>query len=842
MAEKKTGITPIQDRTLWYSDLAFMPSEDKNSLWMAQFLFYAKQAGVPFLSTKRKREYRRLERGEIDQQDYINLIDPPTPMGGGGRAQYFAADWKTCPIDQHLDNIVRAKLDKIGIVNQIQVNEIDKFSKGQRIKAKYKILYQNAFREILNEILVEIGFPPISDSESPYAYVQSLSSEKGDEMVDTIGNIVDYIRNQLKDSQDLSLFDSYIYKGDVERAFEMGISHYLINLNKWHVKCQSFNNDLKNFNRACGTWTIDETTGRGMVEYLEPDQLFTSSFNEKNGEDIQFWFYEKDITFAEFVRQFGTTLSDEELKEVFEINKVQGAAHGMEWKGAKGVKGSNAKIRIGKLSCLTQDADKFSESYVNNRIPVWERKPLSWLPHKNTPNKYKTEQRQKIYNVWYSCYYVPPPGERLSRNAPTDWAWQSRYIFNIKKDIDMYRYGVDMRYAKSSLVIWKDDRMSFTDIKEAYMPKIRTLWHKFQNCIVQDTTSMVIDWDFISGLLNAVDEKNKVDPGNPDKPTGGNGIDAGMEQWKAMRQGGIAFMKFRDKNGNVVVQDPSKFFVLVDTKHLDKAERFLKLILEQYNLLTLSLAQNDITEGADPKPRTAVAGIQASIAATRDGLWFIEMPAREFLVMFGERCVQFLINITKERKQLNFKQRWSEFESVVGVANSMLLESVEDLQPEEIGLTVTLEDTQAKKQYYTELTTQMLRDGEISFEDVEMIIDTIQENYKYGAVLLSLAAKRRAREKADMEAVQHERAKELQQMQLQTAMMLNQAKGQAKDQNITTQAQADQMLQDQMAKLKTQSMSILSNQRKENKMSENKQKAELEDAKEQRKELTPITE
>ena len=79
-------------------------------------------------------------------------------------------------------------------------------------------------------------------------------------------------------------------------------------------------------------------------------------------------------------------------------------------------------------------------------------------------------------------------------------------------------------------------------------------------------------------------------------------------------------------------------------------------------------------------------------------------------------------------------------------------------------------------------------------------------------------------------------------MQLQTAMMLNQAKGQAKDQNIQTQGQVDQALQDQLTKLKTQSMALLSEQRKGNKMEENNQKAQLDRQREIEKEMTPITE
>src|SRR5690606_28772914 len=110
---------------------------------------------------------------------------------------------------------------------------------------------------------------------------------------------------------------------------------------------------------------------------------------------------------------------------------------------------------------------------------------------------------------------VPPPATRLSDNSMADWQWQSDFIFKIEKETDMYRYGVDQRYARSSLVIYKEsDIPSFTDVQEAYMPKIRNLWHKFQNCLIQDTTGTVIDWDFMTGILNATDEANKTQFGS----------------------------------------------------------------------------------------------------------------------------------------------------------------------------------------------------------------------------------------------------------------------------------------------------------------------------------------
>lgn len=818
---------PIRDNTYWYSDLNFTPSEFKNQLWAAQWVFYGKLNGAQFLDPVKAKKYRDLERGIIDANEYKRMIDPVTPTGGGGTAEYVAADFKTCPVDVHQDNIVRAKLDKAVEVNTLQVNQIDKFAKSQKQRDKDKILYQRETRKLINEIYSMLGYSPLKDSENPYAHIKEQTGEdKG--LTQGVDQILDYIKSQIQDSQDLALYESYIYKGDIEIAFELGIKHYLINLNKWRVKCKSFNADLLHFNKVCGEWYTDETTGRGTVAYIDGIRLYTNGFKTKNGEDIIFWYHEYEVTFAEFFRRFGEGLDDEQLKAVFELNKQQGGTHGMEWKARGGVKGSNAKIMVGKMSCLTQDADNFSQKFVNGKIAMMKKEPLSWMPNKHTPKKYQSEQEMRAYNVWYSWDYVPPPGSRLTSNRQADWEWQSQYIFNIKKNVDMYRFGVDERYAKSTLVLYRDDRMSFTDIKEAFMPKIRTLWHKLQNNIIQDTTTSIWDQDFLGGLLNAVDEGNKTNPANPDNPTGGTGKDAAMAILRSMKQGGLGLIKMRDKNGAIVVQDPSKLFFTYDSGHLTKAGEQMQMILTLYNTMTMSLAQNDVTEGQDVKPRTPVAGIQASIASSAQGIWFIEDAAREFLIMYGERCVQFILLMVQEKKKYGFHKRFDEFSSVIGLANSMLLESVEDLKPEEIGMTVTLEDVTAMKQYYTELTNTMLHDGKIGYEDVSMIISTIQTDFKYGSVLLSLAVKKKEREQAHKEELEHQRAMELQKAQLQTAIALNQAKGQAKDENIKTQGQVDAELIKLENDVKLQSMTKQKTQLLQNKLDQDNNKERLQ--------------
>jgi hypothetical protein len=282
---------------------------------------------------------------------------------------------------------------------------------------------------------------------------------------------------------------------------------------------------------------------------------------------------------------FGQGLSREQLKEVFNLNKQQvagAAGYGLEFDSVFGTPyGNNATIRIGFFSILTQDTQVFADGgYVSNQSSGLEMKPIDWYPTEDETNE-GIERTQKTYNVWYSCYYIPPPSstQRTFSSAQASWQWQAQYIFNIQKDIDQQRYGEDLRYAKPSLIIWSEQRPSFTDVKQSYMPKINNLWHKFQNCLIQDTTALAMSNDLLGGLLATVDESNKNGEGN--------GRDAAMEQFKMLRQSGMGFMEFKDNKGNLIL-DPTKLFVAIDTKHIDKAERYLQLMLGLYQQMTMA--------------------------------------------------------------------------------------------------------------------------------------------------------------------------------------------------------------------------------------------------------------
>ena len=825
MAKQKFDKDRVMDRSLFYSDLAFMPPEIKlSNTWAAQMLFYIKRNSVRFLDEKKASTYRNNSNLMLDSTIYKNLIDPITPMGGGGTASYFASDWKALPIATHIERIIESKLHKIGLINKLQVNEINKFSKSQRQRDKDKIIHQENFRNIISLIAAEIGLPPMSKSQTAEEYLSKLdSSVESKGAVDDVSRLVEQIKSKIKDDKDYQLYEQYVYKGQIERAFELACQHYLIDENKWKTVSTRFNDDVVKFGKMCGRWYIDDTNGRGVVQYLDPVRVFTSNFSSPDGDDLLYWNYEYLISFADFIRMFGQTLTDNQLKEVFLLNKVQGAGHNYSWPDTGALDpmiATNAMILIGFAEVLTQDTETFSEDFVANPNPGLSDTPKGWNVDKESDTI-----KNKIYNCWYSFYYVPPPSSRLVSGSYADWSWQSKYVFKIQKVTDMFRYGVDRRYAKPSLVIYNTRKPSVLDIMEGIMPKIHTLWHKFQNAIVNDASGVAIDEDFFMAVLNAVDETDSKMPGTHQNPQTSNGVNAGLEAFRQLKQGGMAMLKFRDSAGNVIPNmTPKDFFVEFDNKMLDKAEKYLGLILQQYELLKLSLAQSDVTEGQTGKPRTTVAAIEAALESSNNAQWFIEYPVREFLVMYGERVVQHVINLVKDKKVYNYEKRWKDFEEVVGNANALMVEGIVDLEPEEIGLTVSLEDTTQLQDWIFMLANEMVKNNQLSYEAVGLIVDQARFNWKYAYALLVLSAKEKAEELAAQQELQYQQQMALKEKDLQIAQALQAQKVQGEQALVQTEGQIQDMINARLNEMKYQSQSALKDQTTRNRILETEEK------------------
>lgn len=804
MAKTKASKKPVIDLSIWWSDLNAVKPSDKNEIWCSQLLYFMKKNARLFLDPKRAAAYRGTDALLLDEHVYREMVDPTTPMAQGGTASYFSSDWKANPAYLHLKNIVKARIEKSG--KQLEVNLTDKYAKTRRMNHNYTILYRDLFRELINEYAPEVGLPTISKNEDPFKWVKQFTEDQNKEGETTgavVDNYVDLIRNQITDSQDLALYNELLYKGDYEAAFELAIDYYIFKLNKWRDRWEDeFIDDVMHFNKASGEWYTDLMTGRPVIERFVPERLWVSPFKRKDGEDLMYYFIEYNITFADFARTIGKDLTPEKLKEVFLYQKTQGASHGISWIENINVPNrtrDNAMIRVGKAAALTQDiwvGEDLTQGKLNSSYSLYEPMPDTWEPLEENSKKV-----EKYYNVWYSWYYIPPTTNSLS-NA--DFQWQAQFIFDIKKNQDQQRYGEDGRFSKSPLVIYDNStQASFTDITQYYMPKIHHAAHKFQNCLVNDLDAVVLADDFIGGLLAAVDEGNKINPANPNEATGGDGRDAMLEQWKMIQQGGKGFLKMTDKNGIPII-DPSKLVLNIKNGYLEKAEKYLAMIALLYQEMSASLAQSPATSGEAIKPRTPVAALELSLKSSQDSTFNIQKTYEAFLKQYGERMIQYILQIAKESKE-GYSKRWEELLTNIGYANGLSIEGMADVPPESVGLTIEMIDSEAKKDFIMQLATEYVKTKQLGIEFLDLLLSI--DNWKEGMLLMRIGIKQAKKEAQQEAAIQQQYIMQQKQGDLQIALALVQGKSQGKQQEIVTQGKVQDMINQSLnaAKFKTQS-------------------------------------
>lgn len=827
---KKTKSVPSgaevqpEDRTIFFSDLSYMPSALKTTnMWFAQALFYAKKNAVPFLEAERTAKFRKLRKLIIDKRVMKKLFDPVTPLGQGGEAKYIASNWETNPLYIHLMNIVTADMEKKSTFLSVKLGE--EYAMLQRQKENYRMMERKMFRELINEVNETVGLPKISSLQDPHKYADALvkkmdkKNAKGgaNSATDTPQNYTELIRNQVEDDEDYAMYNELIYKGDIEPALEKGIQEYLINQNKWGQELGNrFLSDIIDHNATIGMKYTDLTTGRPVFEHLYAENIRTSPIQTRDGKDLTFALYEEDVTFGDFVRKLGHNLSDTDLINVFEYVKQQGI-----WGTYADLQSvpyhirDNTRIRVGRFFILTQDYDTFSDQYVKGNNSFHAR-DYGWEPSEYAQKNYAANKEERHYNVWYSCWYMPPT---LSRVEAADYKWQSQFVWEIQKMVDANRYGPDLRYVKPDFFMWRDmDNASFSDIVWLYMPFINVAWIKFQNELIQAIPSggRIIAQELLGAMMNAVDNTNK------DKT--GDGKAAAKASFDQLKQTGKALGKFTDSKGEQIV-DPSKFVVNLQDTGITASKDLLEIISMLYGQMTQALAMSDVREGQDLKPRQSLGGAQLALEASNQGTWVIERAYTQVLEMCGERTIQHIHAVISEYKEYGYDQRFNDFKAMVGEAMGLTLEAIADIPLEQISITVKQEDTSAKKDYILNLADSLAKGGLLDIEIIDLLIKI--DNWKEAFVIMKMNLKKKKREAQKQAALDHENRMEEIQAQNQGLMAAKGQDAQNKLQQIDAEGKVEAMLTQILTELKTKSQLQQGDQRNQNKMNENQQKTDL---------------
>lgn len=826
MAKKTKPVTlsadntsTVSDRYLYYDKLNFIPVEDKNEVWAAQFLAFIKRNAVDFADNKKLREFRAIDRGEIDIPEYKKMIDPVMPDGKGGtiggQAQYFHADWKSCPIFAHLDNILEAKVKQIPI--NLVVTSSDQFAMSKKETENAQIIGTGIMRDFINEFNKKLGYPALTKFDDPFKYIQKLNGgyqppQKVKKFKLQPGTapaaptaLIDSLKAAINDNESLALYMDNIYKGGEEIACEIGLKYYMLQTNKYKNKANNMIADIKNANAVLLRFYTSQTTGRPIVEYKDCSEIRTLPFEEEDLSDLKGWFEETSISFGEFMQKFGAKRTKEELKKIFEIHrKFNGINESITYEKCDFYTRKNAKIKIGYVEFESQDMEVYSNyQYLGNQ--KFSKKDSTY-----DPSKYPSSTRdERHYNVWYKFYYIPllidssTPNYNLQR--------QAEYIYDFGKLQDQQREGDDYRYVKGSLVGYRNyKKMTWAEIMNRFMPKINFLWFKFQNEMV----NAIPQGGFFAKKLVAMMAKS-ADEANNDN------IGAQIEFMKSFKQTGWGLADPMVDELGKMIGSGSPFMEFKNSMMLGAFEN-LNGMMQLYNLLMQSLSQNAITEGAGSKPRQNATGINATISASDQAIFFITDPYERVTLDCAARFLYFFKDIVDEKNSA----RLQEFKDIVGEASGSALQSIQDIPFHNLGLSVDNVMTDDQKQLVNELAMKLASAGILLPEDVYFIASI--DNVKYAYAILSLKAKAGRQALAEEQQQQQQQAIQLKMLDLKIQQATITSEQQADALNITLTKQWDYKIDAMINGLKGQIQTEIKKQVGQNKADEIVTKSNVE--------------
>jgi hypothetical protein len=782
---RREALLTDSDPWNFYERLNFIPPERKDKVWAAQSMAFVKGHSAPFQDPNEAATIRKKMSGEIDIDYHKKRIDPDK-----GEAEFFSADWKACPIDNHLDEIIETTVKQIPL--NLGVKAVDEYSISNKQKNNRKIIGRAQMQNLINGFNEQLGLPLLKKTDDPFKYIEQVQAQlAGAQQAQQPGtprrnleqplpggsknqlptDVLETLISQIGDNNELlGIYNQFLHKEGVEIACELGINYYLNVKNKFVFNhASNILRDIKAFGKCCGRLFTSKTTGTPVFRYYRPEDIYISAYSKRDLSDHMHWYVEEEVTFSDFMRMFGADLDEDQLRNIFELNR--------RWNGINTTYDNcgvmtrmNAKIRIGYMEWESQDMEVYAdyEAFGNK---AFKRMPSDFVPgyRKDKQGNFvkddkiqKSERVERHYNVWYKCYYIPDY-QSSSTIASLDFEKQSEYIFDFGKLQDQERYGDDEQFARSSLVGCYSDRMTWYEIKDRFMKEINHLWLLFQNDL-SNVMPAGLNWayDLIVQMTSTVDDANK------------NNKDAVAEWAAKVKQTGSAITRLmKDAAGNPMGNVPP--FQKIDSGgFLEGAMAKLEAMMVLYTLMIKSLGQNEISEGGAPKPRTNMGSIEAAMGTSGKAAFYVEELYTDVINALGNKMLKYFKDIVEEGDT----DRMKEFEDIVGQSHAMALKEIKGIPMRNLGLHVENVMTKDQKDMVMQLAQSMSSAGTLDI-DTALFLTTV-DNLKQAYAILCFKKDLMDKKLAEQAAQQQEYAMQLESARLQTEVAKIKAAGEMK--------------------------------------------------------------
>lgn len=754
--------------------------------WALEFLRRIYITRTLFIDGVKIKKYRDIDKGILDAESLAelkNYFDPKNrETGEGGTAEFMRTDWKPCPAVQSLVNIIKKQI-KSGI-SSLSVRGTDKISVDKKAKEKLRILNKRNMVDTINDILALTNHPPISYDANLDKLL--IPSENGEEEAP---NLLAQIKAESQDDWDYALLsESGMLKDGVEIAHEEMISHYRDDVEFDDIVSERIISDYMHVNALCYRFYTSAMNGLPEVTYIDPVNIYTSNFKQKNGGDLDYWSYEFVTTWVNYMKMVGGKMDDERNKMVYEKNRLT-------WGNSDWPNFDDNVIQ-----------PTFGFLNTNIRLGYMEIKKHE-----------KDENTGNYYNVIKKFYYLPLSSQSLDE----------KYILDLGNLQDMYRNGTNLVDAKTSLIVRRDGtRMSFYDIMNVDFSRMNKIYNQYLNTFASFIPQGVI---FAEEPLRALADEIISEMQNNDIDIDQNA--AQNIQAKIIRRvkqsGSYIAKKRKGENDEERLDNPTS---IMENRILNDCVGLVQQLMTIYNMCLMSLGINPNRLAQEPKPRTTNKSIQGATASSQFATMDIE-EAYEFAnTEFGERMLYYNQQVISEFDK-NLKptsDRAKEMYAILGTKGINWLEVYRDMPEQRCILDVESVPTEQDRIAFMNYVMQLELQQKIPIGTL-VIIQGI-DNFKLANLFVTASIKRQQR-------IAIENQQSLMQQQQQAQQQSQQQQAQFNEQMQQKQTQTQTQLLALQEQLKTEGKKAVQDNSSENKKSQADHLAQLEMAKKEKEAL-----
>lgn len=711
--------------------------------WAIDFLRQSALTRQNFVDKNLLDKYRNIDKGvwdSIDLQKLKNYFDPKDVNTGiGGDAEYMRTDWAMCPLIQSLLNIVKKQIKEA--VAEVAIKGSDKLSVDKKAAEKLRVLNRRNMIDNMNMVLAITGQPPMDYDTNVEKVIASFEKKEGgeDSSPADVPSIIDMIKNEVENDFDYqALAESGMLKDGVEISHEEMISHYMEHSKYEDLISEKVISDYMKVNSCVYRWYTSAINGLPECTYVNPESIYTSPFQNKDGSDMVYWHYTFIVTWSEYMKMCGGAQTPEQNKRVWEANRTTFLHN-------------------------SSSVPNYDAAMLNPTFGFWNTNIQ--LGYMELRKHVHNESTEKYYDVVKKFYYLPTALFTVSGSEGS----QEDFIMELGDLQDMYRHGSNLQYADFSIILRRDKtKMSFYDVMSVEFDRINKVYAQYLNtfaAFIPEGTIFAAEplMELAKGIIaEMADSDNKELDDNAQSAIVAKVV-------RRMKQSGTIVMPKRKGDNDEEQMD--KLTSILENKILLNCGQLIQQLMTLYNLMLMSLGINPNRLAQEPKPRTTNKSIQGATASSQFATLDLEEAASYMKKEFAKRMLyydqQVITEFDKNLKPVS--DRAKEMAAIIGVKGINWLEVYNDMPVQRCILKVVEAYDENAKMLLVNYASGLELNGKLPIGTVPVLLSI--ENNKLANLFVISSVKRQARLMAE-----NQQALMAQQAQNQQALLQQQAK------------------------------------------------------------------